>query len=510
MYFSVTSSALESSSRQKMTFNELPIEIIQMIFYIHVHQNIGSKRTLLRTCRIWYNVASNYAMLWRTIHWRSHSLSTMVHPDDQCLNLSDLAQHIERTGTLTFDLVLACSVPPPSKLDRRIFADTVDCDALSRCRSLGLYAPLRDDRKQAQDMVDTIITPLDGELPSLEHLSINQMGRGVWGEALDTLIGQVADSATKLQSLELSSRFWPFYSGERVFRYPNLMYRVQRLKLMSIGRVPWAEFPNLEHLDYALASNYVRDDVFNISELVAPRLTSLCLEGDFVDIELPPHTLFNQLTHMVLRDFSSDLISEDMAFPPTFSRLSSLGIRTTYTSDWLGHIKTETPLEELILVNDPVEVVNQDFSTTAFRPRVLRVDFMLDVPSHCGFGEPSSLWDHVEEVHVIVREEALWDWFVVALSKPARSQHNPQECYPLLRILTVLYPDNHQSSGYKQEQMEEVRDIQRWRHESGLRLLETLKIGWYHPCDHILKVPYAERRVTEWRDCLEDWTPRDE
>jgi hypothetical protein len=220
-----------------MNFNELPIEIIQMTFYIHVHENIGSKLTLLRTCRTWYSVASNYAVLWGSIHWHFINSSTTVHPDDQCLNLSNLEQNIGRTGTMAFELVLECPVFAHSEMDKRIFADEVDGSGLSRCHSLRLYAPMDDDTNLAQDMVDTIISPLDGELPSLEHFSINETGRGVWGDALDTLIRQVADSATNLQSLEIFSEFRSCGVGERVFRYSEIMYRVRRLTLKSIERV---------------------------------------------------------------------------------------------------------------------------------------------------------------------------------------------------------------------------------------------------------------------------------
>jgi hypothetical protein len=126
---------------------------------------------------------------------------------------------------------------------------------------------------------------------------------------------------------------------------------------------------------------------------------------------------------------------------------------------------------------------------------------------HCGFGEPIPLWSRVEEVHVTVSEEALWDWFTLALSKPADEQHCSRECYPLLRVLTVLYPDNDRTSEQQQQQMEKLRDIQRGRNESGFRLLETLKAGWYHSCAQIWRVPYAKQQVIQWRDCLEGWTP---
>jgi hypothetical protein len=225
-----------------------------------------------------------------------------------------------------------------------------------------------------------------------------------------------------------------------------------------------------------------------------------------LNTELPPHALFNQLTHMVLRGLSSSDATEGIAFP-SFSCLSSLGIQADDSGKWLGCINTEKPLEELILAINPVTTVDSGLSNITLKPCVLRVDMMLEEQSQCGFGDPISLWSRVEEVHVAMREETLWDWFIQALSEPADDQHSSRQCYPLLRVLTVLYPYDDQDPEEKQEQVEELRDIQRGRKESGFRPLETLKIGWYHPCIHILTVPYAERRVIEWRDCLEGWAP---
>jgi hypothetical protein len=209
---------------------------------------------------------------------------------------------------------------------------------------------------------------------------------------------------------------------------------------------------------------------------------------------------------MVLRDFYSNHAEQGRAFPSSFSCLSSLGIQTDDYSDWLGHINTEKPLEELILANGPFIAEEQDFSIVTFWPRVLRVDIMLNLPSLSGLGEPISLWNRVEEIHVAVMEDALWDWFTLALSKPA-GDHSARECYPLLRVVTVLYPDKDQDSEQTQMQMQKLSDIQRGRKESGFRLLETLKVGWYHPYDHILTVPYTGRHVVQWRDCLEEWSP---
>jgi len=355
-------------------------------------------------------------------------------------------------------------------------------------------------------MVEAIISHLDGGLPSLEHLSINGIGDDIWDDEIDMLFSQVADSSTKLQSLELSSRFWYRDIGERVFRYSYGLWGIRRLRLMSVEDVPWAEFPNLEYLDYVSVPHYIKPIELNISELVAPRLTGLCLEGDFNSIALPPHALFNQLTHMVLRNFHSHHVEEGTAFPSSFSRLLCLGIQGDEDVSF-EYIDTETPLEELILAFQPDTTSYPALYFAEFQPRVLRWDIMSDQRPGDKFGERNALWSRVEELHVTVSEDAPWNWFIPEMSKPADEQYRSRECYPLLHVLTVLYPDNNQTSEQKEKQMEELRGIQRGRNESGFRLLETLKVGWYHPCDHILTIPYMERRVMEWRDCLEGWTP---
>jgi hypothetical protein len=270
-----------------MNFNELPIEIIQIIFYIHVHQHIGSKCTLLRTCRTWYNVASNYAMLWRAIHHEespgfflalghSHP-STTIHRDDRCLNLDDLAQDIRRTGTITFDLAFQFPAGTPSKIDLRRFSVEVDPNWLARCRSLSLYQP-DGFCNSFQRTVDSILLPTDRDFPSLEKFSISELGVYPWDGALDMFFSRVADSSSKLQYLELTSRFESGGIELRVFRFPDILYSIRRLQLKSIACIPWADLPNLEHLDYAIISGSSNQ---NLSQLVAPRLTSLCLEGGF-------------------------------------------------------------------------------------------------------------------------------------------------------------------------------------------------------------------------------------
>jgi len=232
-----------------MNFNGLPVEIIRMIFYIHVYEHIGSKRMLLRTCRTWYNVASNYPMLWRAIHWHFRDLGSTVDPDDQCLNLNDLAQAIRRTGTVTFDLVFRFPDVSPSKVDQKRFSVEVDPEWLSRCHSLSLYHGFSNS---VQSMVDGILNPMDRGLPSLEHLSISETRRYPWGGALDMLISRVADSSTNLQSLELSGLGKDLGIEVQVFRFPEILRRIRRLRIRDIEHVPWAEFPDLEHLDYAI------------------------------------------------------------------------------------------------------------------------------------------------------------------------------------------------------------------------------------------------------------------
>lgn len=85
------------------------------------------------------------------------------------------------------------------------------------------------------------------------------------------------------------------------------------------------------------------------------------------------------------------------------------------------------------------------------------------------------------------------------------------ECYPQLRVLTVLHSNRNKSASVeeKEEQNAALRLILSRRARSGFRTLERVEIGWrweqvgYH---HLLGDRSEESCVTGWKDCLKDWS----
>lgn len=106
-----------------------------------------------------------------------------------------------------------------------------------------------------------------------------------------------------------------------------------------------------------------------------------------------------------------------------------------------------------------------------------------------------------------------------ALSKQTRPGPHPRECYPQVRVLTVLYPygNNAPSESAKKGAVESLRKMLVTREktrrgmekegENGFQRLETVKVGWCctRGFEYILGRPSTEWQVTEWRDCLENF-----
>ena len=300
-----------------MTFNELLIEIILIIFHIHIYVHIRGKKPLLLTCRRWYKIASEDPTLWGTIAFRGWVRGLCY--SDVGSTFDDLARDILRTGGTTFTSLFRFPSPAPENADIQRFATRVDRDWLSRCRSLTLRDFDEPPQYSMESSMNDVLRPLSGHFAALEHFSVQEAGTEYQISALETLIQRIAASAVNLQSLKLTRGRGPGAIAVQIFQHAGMLSRVRVMLLEHVNMpVPWREFTHLEHLDFVCFDG----SQSNLSELSGPHLTSLCLDVSSSDtINLPTHALFEQLTHLVLRNYAPIVVFR-IGFSPSLPRLT--------------------------------------------------------------------------------------------------------------------------------------------------------------------------------------------
>jgi len=482
-----------------------------MTFYIHVYVHREAKKPLLLTCRAWYKIATEDPTLWRTIAFGGWIRG--VHSSDTGKTLDDLARNIQRTWGTTFTLLFQFPPTAPEDADIQRFVTTVDRDWLSRCRSLELRG-LVWQQYSIKSLMNDVLLPPSGHFAALECFSVEEMEVEDQNLTFGILIQRVAASAMNLRSLGLASGARPCAITAQVFQHVNMLRRIQRLLLHSVTiPVPWREFTHLEHLEYVCEG----PDQSNLAELSGPHLKSLCLDTDssFVNIDLPTHALFKQLTHLVLRTSAPvRVVVDGSRFPRSLPCLTYLGIQPSTELVDFGYIEEATNLAELSFVKTESLERYPTFRTITFSPCILRLDILSSQRGYPEFGHPLEVWRHVEELHLTVCGLCIGidPTLVQALSQRQKQgnshEEDPVECFPCLRIITVQYPYGAEDllPETKQRQTDRLMGIARRRKESGMRQLEKLKIGWYRIYGeyHVLGQPSTEWPVTEWKDCSGD------
>jgi hypothetical protein len=507
---------MPSSAEAKMHVDDLPIEIMEEIFHMHVYEHLGSRNSLLLTSKRWYAIATSQSSLWRSISWGGNC--EMALESVKCRTLNDLACAIRMTGQATFDLNIGGPFKRPNSEEMTEFISSIDRKWLSRCHSLTIWTLGGDADNITVEILEQFLRC--STLDALERVVWDCHSHGSRKLGMSMLMGVVELSSLRLRALRLKYGFGNYHTQEFPSQYTGLFKRIRSLTLVFVCQpVPWREFTKLEHLDYSRIARHGPRGLYdtdiplpsNLSELVAPRLTSLCLEGEFTRSDFPSKDLLRQLKRLVLRWFTT--AQDENIFPEAFPSLHYLGLGTYWYDANLYSIFS-SGIHEL-----DISSIGNRFAPTwldmALAPRVLRVDGRSPLIRHVA--NPLPIWDRLEEIHLTVQGDHLVPTVLVdALSYPtpvASLTDSPRhrDCFPQLKVFTIRYPtmafrvfrEDPPSEEEMQKRADVLRLVFKRRQESGLSRLERLQVGWYwrYGSDFVIGDPRTDRRITSWTDC---------
>jgi hypothetical protein len=501
-----------------MHVDDLFVELLGIIFHMHVYEHLGSRNSLLLTSRRWYIIVTSQSSLWRTISWGGNC--ELALESVKCCTLNDLTSAIRRTGQATFDLNVGGPHNHPSGEEMTELLSSIDRKWLSRCHSLTIWTLDGDTDNVAMEVLEQLLR--DSNLDALERLVWDCRGNGSRKVGMSMLMGRVELSSLRLRALKLKYGFGNYHTQEFPSQYTGVLRRIRSLTLAFICQlVPWREFEGLEHLDYSRIGRHSlrgldHPDIHiprpsNLSELVAPRLTSLCLEGEFTRSDFPSKDILRQLNRLVLRWFTT--AQDENIFPEAFPSLRYLGLGTYWYDANLDSIFS-SGIDEL-----EISSIGREFAPTYLdidlAPRVLRVDGRSQLLRQVA--NPLPIWSRLEEIHLTFQGDGLIPTVLVdALSylTPVPSLTDlarHQDCFPQLKAFTIRYPtmafrvfrDDPPSEEEMQERADVLRLVFKKRQESGLSRLERLQVGWYwrYGSDFVIGDPLTDRRITSWTDC---------
>ena len=476
-----------------MNLCDFPSDILEQIFYIHVYEHLQSRVPLLRTCRSWRLVATNYSSLWRIISW--HGDDTLPPNKVKCHSLNGLSTLINRTGTATFDFRLGC---PYRDLSGEIqaFISSIPKDWLSRCHTFTLHAPEAQWRVPNSRALGDLLGAYSYE--ALDRLELIHTGSKMWEYMLENLMSRIESTSPNLRSLTVHCGRATKHVKKCVFDRPAVLGNIRNLDIRSFDHpVPWNDLPNLERLAF-------RDLEFkglHLKNLIAPKLLRLTLEGDYLSSNFPKETC-QQLTHLTLEYFAFEN-SEDVTFL-RFSSLLSLIIR----SGDVNFPNIEAPkLDEFVFVLNPSDespYLYPEFDEVKLTPRIIRLDILSSEDQEEPLVYPLDSWSKVEELHLTTFGErnSIGPTLIETLTGTGSERF-----FPFLKCLTVLYPakeDDGNPWPVKQSQIDELRGILNGRLAAGFKVLERMEVGWYWTGgnDSILDDPERRWWVTKWEDCL--------
>ncbi|KIM26610.1 hypothetical protein M408DRAFT_182228 [Serendipita vermifera MAFF 305830] len=470
-----------------MRQDDVPYDVLEQIFYIHVYNNFQSRLTLLQTCHKWYKVAINYASLWRAISWRNHNNPSPFRIF--CDDVDTLARVVNRTGTGTFDLRLGnWPTTSPLKEDMERFTSLVPQDWLSRCHLLAFCPYYRWSEPELASLRDLLGTHSYDALGYLEFMSM--MSSQMWGRMMETLMSRIESTSTGLRSLKISTGGGKEYFFEGVLKRPVILGRLRNLHIRnSEASVPWADLPELEEL-------WFYDGDTSLNGLTSKKLRKLTLGGGVTSVHLPER-ICQQLTHLTFDylEFEAPIGMEPLKLPS----LVSLSLQGS------SFFLIDAPkLEELVfqISLDEVPYSYHGFQETTLKPRVIRLDLMIEECEYEPFTLELDIWSRVEELHLTNshRKEDIPSTLTDALSGTAS-----QQSFRSLKSLTVLHPAEIYESiteETKLQQIDHLRGIAQNRRDAGCRGLDKLEVGWYSENGSSYNPSRADWAIT-WKNCLE-------
>lgn len=286
---------------------------------MHVFQNFETRNNLLLVCQRWYTVATQFSALWRSDHvgQRMYSVRNLT----RCNSITGLLTVLKRTAHITFDLRMTALYNPPNNDEIQLLNSFFKYRWLCRCRSLELSISDLWVREDEASYMKEIIS--NGQFDALEYLMLFDESFKRNDDILNLLLAQLEATALSLKTLKL---IFSHYSHHAVLfsQFHSGLNRLTSLTLVNVSQpIPWEWLKHLEHLDfYARFSGNNTKRSCNLSQLVAPRLTSLHLAGRFSSSNYPSKTLFMQLKRLSILSFATE--GDENIFPSSFPFLTYL------------------------------------------------------------------------------------------------------------------------------------------------------------------------------------------
>ncbi|KAG8806555.1 hypothetical protein FRC17_004933 [Serendipita sp. 399] len=370
--------------RKTASINQLPSEILSIIFERYVW---GLRRTpfaLLSVSRLWYNLVDNTPSLWGNIFLGNTSLSRFCYGTIQCRNLDAFNSAIQKTKNATFQLTidLQCIDFTKEQLDHCM--ENLEANWFSRCRALNLC-----EWGDSGVLLDSLST---FNFNGLQRLCIGWHGHGMW-HLLHRVFGKMEQTAETLTSLEIR----PEPALSILGGYPKLL---SRLTFLDIRPSSAESVSGLwEHLSKVKTIICWSDIIPCVeeSDRLLPCATNLTLwaENQFIF----PRVLCSRLTHLTVRTKKSWNLKD-----PIYLVLPELTFLKLY-DQWIFAAGIEAPQLRTLVLRDLVAKEfpfsgNKVLEGVRVRPKILHVDIAAIISEEYLVPILNDTWSSLEELRV--------------------------------------------------------------------------------------------------------------
>lgn len=332
---------------------------------------------------------------------------------------------------------------------------------------------------------------------SLERLSWrDHIDGSLWVDL--SMTDKLATMAPKLKTLDVD----PSTLQPPSDQLENLLGNISTLTVDCVnrreGKIPQTRMQHLKHL--SISRNLKREpddeDTLGLRTLVAPRLSSLHLRGEFTFGGFFTPEVLQRITHLSLDQFCTT--SQGFLVLPSLKSLTVSG-----NSLPVVHSITAENLDELRVDIAHDFVTLRTSRKTTIQPRIVRINVECEPKQWVSLVYSACIWSRVEGIHLIFFDGITGIPVLFGHWLSGDDKQSPR--FPLLHTFTVRYYDGGQTISSKSQREQNVLHLQslkRSRTRLGGSNLGRLEVGW-----HCAKNDYRamgdcmpEWWMTEWKD----------
>ncbi|KAG8851164.1 hypothetical protein FRC20_001857, partial [Serendipita sp. 405] len=370
--------------KQAASINQLPSELLSVIFERYVW---GLRRTpfaLLLVSKLWYNLVNNTPSLWGNIFLGDPTLSRFCYGTIQCRTLDVFKAAIQKTKNATFQLTIDLGHIDFAQEDLTRCMGTLEPSWFKRCRALNL-----GEWGYSGDLLKSLST---FDFNGLQKLCIGASSNSQL-HLLHEVFGKMEETAETLTSLEIR----PESILSALASYPKLL---SRLTFFDIRPIVASSVSGLwEHLS-KVKTVVCWSDIIpygDESDDLLPCLTNLTLWGE--NQFTFPRVLCSRLTHLTVRTKKSWNLKD-----PIYLVLPELTFLKLY-DQWIFAAGIEAPQLRTLVLRDLVDKVNsfsgrKVLEGVRVRPKVLHVDVAAIISEEYLVPILNNNWISLEELRV--------------------------------------------------------------------------------------------------------------